>query len=191
MATDEIELARVQYLLAMYSDGTLCHAEYDDNNVLGPFMPTPDTFFEKTISANNSLSGPFPSTEKILGYSTSGLRYKIAFATEPETVKIYVKGKEKSIKMPKLIWFYTFNQALEIYSINKDEDLLALNMSNVTTSSVCIGTSPHPTSKSFIKTIAEIKEMFYEGEFTHENYQPKFEKTKWKLEQKLKNFLII
>lgn len=190
-------ISEPKYIIAVWDDNL---AEYAINNEkkneLGPFKPVTTEFLKKisSIAINvEPIGGRIPICMK--GFKQYVGSYKIAFTTNRMKKTIVHKKKKFEVAFPKMLWLYASDShSLNLYCIpDKDkENISPIDFSNVSSGRVCIGSSPAPTSTSFIKIIEEINSMFFDGEFTHDEKIVKVTKEvlpKWKTISKFLNTL--
>jgi hypothetical protein len=182
--------SKVAHIMAIYTDGFAEVAVVENERMLA-FKPVSNSFFESlSQEAEFGLSGIIHSD--LIGYRTLPGSYIIVFRTKACKKNISFNSKAKTVSFPDMIWVYKSSGMgdLSIYK-ETEKQLYTITMSNVTSSKVCIGNCPRPTSKRFIKVIEEIKEMFFDGVFTHSSTKLSYSKCLTNKETLIQNFLAI
>lgn len=183
-------LAQVNSVVCFFEDGYAEVAKVESGK-LHAFAPITEGFLE-TLNTSNVLSKQLSGevSANIIAYKPMINKYKIVFRVKAITKEITHNEKRVKIDFPDMIWFYSFNRSLNIYKDCKKGIVQPISFSNVNNGLVCIGTSPHPKSSEFKTAISEIKDMFFEGEFTHAENKLKYGKEMelWRIKS---NFLNI
>jgi hypothetical protein len=182
-----MSITNATMVAVFYGDSYFKYASINDEGKIGTWIPGAPEAFDNFVIEKTGQIAYGEISEGVKYLEPKG--YTIIFETEPCVQEISDGIKTKPVNFPCMLWVYNKKKAsLHLY-IKKKDDYYAACFSNISVEgTVCIGTSPHPTSYEIPQIIEQIKEMFFNGKFSVikevKSYKKKYT---WKELLKLQN----